>query len=63
MNNVFASIPIHFPPLAEQKSITNTLNTAEREIALLKQITKQYRTKKRALLQKLLTGKWRLRSQ
>lgn len=63
MNNVFASIPIHFPSLAEQKSITNTLNTAQREITLLKLITKQYRAKKLGLLQKLLAGKWRLTNQ
>ena len=57
MNNVFASIPIHFPSLTEQISIIITLNTAQREILLLKLLSKQYCIHKRELVQKLLTGK------
>ena len=57
MNNVFASIPIHFPSLTEQKSIIITLNTAQREILLSELLSKQYRIQKRGLMHKLLTGK------
>ena len=52
---------IKFPPLPEQKRIAETLNTARQEIDTLKSLAYQYRTQKRGLMQKLLTGKWRLK--
>ena len=54
------SIEIALPPLPEQKRIAHTLNTARQEIDTLKTLTDQYRTQKRGLMQKLLTGKWRV---
>ena len=54
---------INIPSLTEQKKISNSLNSAKQEISLLKQLAEQYRKQKRALLQKLLTGKWQLRNQ
>ena len=55
----FLDIPL--PPIPEQKRIAHTLNTARREINLLKKLTDQYRTQKRGLMQKLLTGEWHVR--
>ena len=55
------SIEIALPPLPEQKRIAETLNTARQEIDTLKSLADQYRTQKRGLMQKLLTGKWRVK--
>ena len=52
---------IPLPPLPEQKRIAETLNTARQEIGTLKTLVDQYRTQKRGLMQKLLTGKWRVK--
>ena len=54
------NISIPLPPLKEQKRIVRALNTAQQEINLLKKLAEQYRTQKRGLMQKLLTGKWRI---
>ena len=56
-----AVLDIVIPPIKEQKSIAYQLDTAQREIDLLKQLAEQYRTQKRGLMQKLLTGKWRVK--
>ena len=53
------SVPI--PPLDQQKQIASTLNTARQEIDLLKKQAEAYRKQKRGLMQKLLTGQWRVR--
>ena len=45
---------------SEQKQIATTLETAEREIELQKRLTEQCRRQKHGLMQKLLTGEWRL---
>ena len=57
----FMSIKIPVPPLEEQKQIAETLSTAQQEIDLLKQLTEKYKTQKRGLMQKLLTGEWRIK--
>ena len=54
---------LKFPSLTEQKRIAETLNTARQEIDTLKTLAGQYRTQKRGLMQKLLTGKWRVKSE
>ena len=51
---------ISLPPLSEQKRIAEILNTAEQEIDLLKKLAEQYRIQKRGLMQRLLTGQWRV---
>ena len=51
---------ISLPPLPEQQRIANLLNTAQAEIRLLQQLAEKYRTQKRGLMQKLLTGEWRV---
>ena len=54
------SIEIALPPLPEQKRIAETLNTARQEIDIINTLVEQYRTQKRGLMQKLLTGNWRV---
>jgi len=56
----FANILISVPSLFEQEAIATYLDTAQQEIITLKQLAEQYRTQKRGLMQKLLTGKWRI---
>ena len=57
-----ADIKIPLPSLPEQKVIASLLEKAQEEIDILKQLAEQYRTQKRGLMQKLLTGKWRIRN-
>ena len=54
-------LEIRCPDLREQKRIAETLNTARQEIDTLKTLADRYRTQKRGLMQKLLTGKWRVK--
>ena len=58
----FANILTSVPSLFEQKAIAAYLNAAQQEIITLKQLAEQYRTQKRGLMQKLLTGQWRIMS-
>ena len=55
------NIKIPLPPLPEQKQIAETLNVAQEEIKLLKQLAEKYKEQKRGLIQKLLTGEWRVK--
>lgn len=57
---IIKSIKLRLPSLPEQKRIANILDTANKEVEVLKHLTEQYRTQKRGLMQKLLTGKWRI---
>lgn len=57
----FAKLPIPLPPIEEQKQIATILTTARQEIDLLKKQAEAYRRQKRGLMQKLLTGAWRVR--
>lgn len=56
----FCSIKIPFPPVAEQQAIAAMLDEAEREIALLRDQVTAFKKQKRGLMQKLLTGQWRV---
>jgi len=56
----FMGIKIPVPPIEEQQQITDTLSIAQQEIDLLKQLAEKYKMQKRGLMQKLLTGKWRV---
>lgn len=49
------------PPFPEQQKIAETLSSAQHEIDLLKQIADKYKTQKRGLMQKMLTGEWRVK--
>jgi type I restriction enzyme S subunit len=57
----FAKLPIPLPPIEEQKRIAAILTTARQEIDLLKKQAEAYRRQKRGLMQKLLTGEWRVK--
>ena len=56
------SIEIIVPSIEEQKRIAEILNTAQDEINLLKKLADQYRTQKRGLMQKLLSGEWHIKN-
>jgi len=57
----FMTVKIPLPPLEEQKRIAAILTTARQELDLLKQQADACRRQKRGLMQKLLTGQWRVR--
>lgn len=57
----FLRIKIPVPPLEEQKEIAETLSICQQEIGLLKQLADKYKTQKRGLMQKMLTGEWRIK--
>lgn len=56
----FARIHIPLPPLDEQREISAVLDEAKREVSLLQAKVEALKTQKRGLMQKLLTGQWRL---
>ncbi len=56
----FRNMTICFPHEREQHRIGQILHTAQKEIELIQAIVEQYRTQKRGLMQKLLTGNWRV---
>ncbi len=57
----FLKFSIRIPPtLEEQRRIATLLDAGEREIALLRRQLEAFREQKRGLMQKLLTGEWRL---
>jgi len=56
----FSRIQIPLPPLAEQQTISVILNDSRHEVSLLQAQVKALKTQKRGLMQKLLTGQWRL---
>lgn len=58
----FARIQIPLPPLDEQREINAVLDDAKLEIALLQAEVKALKTQKRGLMQKLLTGQWRIKT-
>lgn len=56
----FCSIKLPFPQVNEQNAIAAVLDEAEGEIRLLLEYRDALKTQKRGLMQKLLTGQWRL---
>lgn len=56
------NICIALPPLQIQTETADRLNLAQKEISLLKKTLEQYRSQKRGLMQKLLTGEWQVGS-
>ncbi len=54
------NFPVKFPPLELQQQIATTLNITRQEIDLLKKQVEAYRRQKSILMQKLLTGQWRV---
>lgn len=61
--DTFLNCHIHVPSSKEeQKNIAHVLNLSKQEISLLKKTLEQYRSQKRGLMQKLLTGEWQVGS-
>jgi type I restriction enzyme S subunit len=56
----FMKVTVPLPPFEQQQRIAETLNMARLEIALLEKQVDAYRKQKRGLMQKLMTGAWRL---
>ncbi len=56
---LFSKIKIDLPPLEEQTAIAQILQTADKEIQLLKAKTEKLRQQKKGMMQQLLTGKKR----
>lgn len=48
------------PPVGDQKRIAETLSTAKRELSLIEEEIAAVQRQKRGLMQKLLTGEWRV---
>jgi type I restriction enzyme S subunit len=57
----FASLSIPLPGIAKQTAIARYLNALREEIALLGQSVDAIKQQKRGLMQKLLTGQWRVK--
>lgn len=55
------SISLPLPSLDHQRAVAWFLNESQREIGLLHKLIQKYQHQKRGLMQKLLTGKWRVR--
>ena len=58
--NIVIGLQIFYPPLSEQKKIAEILSKADEEIDLLNQELEKLKTQKKGLMQKLLTGAWRV---
>lgn len=57
----FSKIKVPVPSFEEQQQISETLSSAQHEIDLLKQLADKYKTQKRGLMHKMLTGTWRVK--
>jgi type I restriction enzyme S subunit len=57
----FSALPIPFPTLSEQLEIAEVISVAEKEVALLRTELELLKCQKRGLMQKLLTGEWRVK--
>ena len=57
-----SNVPVIIPPINEQKAIASLLKIWDTAIEKTKALAEQYRAQKRGLMQKLLTGKWRIQT-
>ena len=57
----FYSIPVQLPSVEVQRVAVAQLNAALQELQLLKQLAEKYKAQKRGLMQRLLTGEWRVK--
>lgn len=61
-NKTFLSKALHLPVDEKaQKAVAEFVYAAREEINLLKQLADKYKTQKRGLMQKMLTGEWRVK--
>ena len=58
----FAKIKVTIPDIEEQKAIVKVLSVCGEEIRLLKMNLEAIKKQKRGLMQKLLTGEWRVKT-
>ncbi len=58
----FKQIKVTIPEIEEQKAIARILKACDEEISLLKNKLAGFQKQKRGLMQKLLTGEWRVRT-
>lgn len=58
----FFSCKVPVPPLDEQRRIARALTTAKEELALVDREIETLTRQKRGLMQRLLTGEWRMRA-
>ena len=56
------TLEIQFPAYQQQRGIGRYLNTLREEIAVVSVYTETLNTQKRGLMQKLLTGQWRIKT-
>jgi len=61
--NEFSKLPFPVPPLPEQRAIAEVIRTSKAEIDALEQQIDVLKRQKRGLMQKLLTGEWRVNSE
>jgi type I restriction enzyme S subunit len=59
----FCTVKIPYPTIEEQTAIAEVLQTADKEIELLKAKAEQLKEQKKGLMQQLLTGKLRLKNE
>lgn len=59
----FSRLPFPVPPLDEQEAITDILRTSQHELDALTDEIEAVSRQKRGLMQKLLTGEWRVNSE
>ena len=57
----FFGIKLFLPTQDQQKKIQSALNTAQLEINLMKQLADKHKKQKRGLMQKMLSGEWRVK--
>ncbi|GAA63677.1 hypothetical protein P20311_1467 [Pseudoalteromonas sp. BSi20311] len=60
--NALKKLEVKIPCIQEQNDIASKLNIAKKEIDLVKELLEKYRSQKRGLMQKLLTGEWQVSS-
>lgn len=59
--NAFLNFDVKLPSLKVQNEIMEIVNLQKSEISLLKKQLEQYKLQKQGLMQKLLTGEWRVK--
>ncbi|MEL0603815.1 restriction endonuclease subunit S [Pseudoalteromonas undina] len=60
---VLNPLTFNVPPLSEQKEISSILLTVDKKLNLLDKQNRQTKLLKKGLMQKLLTGKWRIKAE
>ena len=57
----FGEVKMPLPSLPEQQKISELLETSQKEMSALTLLAEKYKSQKRGLMQKLLTGQWRIK--